>query len=391
MQQPIQQPAVQQPQPQVQQPIQQPAVQQPQPQVQQPIQQPAVQQPQVQSNRQELINQNIKHDIQNHAIRNAQNNLNDKVNNNINNIRQNIVENNVQSNINSRPENIVQYPKNTVINQPLRNNNAIRNQMRPMHNIMPPPQNTEEITDAIQTNAQKAQNMSPEQLAQFKQNLASQLTESVNLTSVSALLQKNSKMAMNKMVSMMTMATAQGMTDIKPLQDTVNIINASVSANSQNDSIQTLKNLMLLYLPWLPLQEGVGFDLDIEQDVTIPESDTFIKILITTVNYGSLNATVSLVSGNSVDIGIICSEKFPKKELFKRLQKDSTQHSMQSVIDFQQQKPQEQIETTNPKAKVNLSNVNQVNPYLLLMSHAIIRHTIELDATISIGNQPIDD
>lgn len=233
--------------------------------------------------------------------------------------------------------------------------------------------------------------MTPEELANFKKQLASQLNSNVNLSNVSAFLQKNSKIAMNKMVSMMTMATAQGMTDIKPLQETVNVINASVSASSQNDATQTLKNLMLLYLPWLPLQEGVGFDLEIEQNEETPEADTFIKILITTVNYGNLQATVSLVSTNSVDIEIVCSEKFPKKELFKRLQKDGTQHSMQTVIDIKEQKPQEQLETINPKAKVNLSNVNQINPYLLLMSHAIIRHTIEIDATISIGSQPIDD
>ena len=243
----------------------------------------------------------------------------------------------------------------------------------------------------IADNTQATQGMSSEELAKFKQNLASQLNQNVNLTNVSAMLQRNSKIAMNKMVSMMTMATAQGMTDISPLQDTVNIINASVSANSHNDSIQTLKNLMLLYLPWLPLQEGVGFDLDIEQDDDIPESDSFIKILITTVNYGNLQATVSLVTGNSVDIAIVCSKRFPKKELFKRLFKDSSQHSMRTVIDFREQKPQIQQDTINPKAKVNLANVNQVNPYLLLMSHAIIRHTIELDATMSIGPQPIPD
>ena len=64
---------------------------------------------------------------------------------------------------------------------------------------------------------------------------------------------------------------------------------------------------------------------------------------------------------------------------------------MQTAIDIKEQKPQEQIETHNAKAKVNLANVNQVNPYLLLMAHAIIRHTIELDATISLGNQPVDN
>ena len=113
--------------------------------------------------------------------------------------------------------------------------------------------------------------------------------------------------------------------------------------------------------------------------------------MITTINYGNLNAVVSLITGNSVDISITCSENFPKKELFKRLSRDGSQHSMQTAIDIKEQKPQEQIETQNAKAKVNLANVNQVNPYLLLMAHAIIRHTIELDATISIGKQPIEE
>ena len=253
------------------------------------------------------------------------------------------------------------------------------------------PQEPLENEQLEQITPNKTQEMTAEELAQFKKRLASQLNENVNLSNVSALLQKNSKIAMNKMVSMMTIATAQGMTDIKPLQDTVNIINASVSANSSNSATQTLKNLMLLYLPWLPLQEGVGFDLEIEQDEEIPEADTFIKIMITTVNFGNLHATVSLITGNSVDIAITCSEKFPKKELFKRLSKDGSQHSMQTAIDIKEQKPQEQLDTKNAKAKVNLANVNQVNPYLLLMSHAIIRHTIELDATVSIGKQPIEE
>lgn len=306
----------------------------------------------------------------------------------------------IQDKVFNKADNLVQNAKQNIRNEMLNNphkqlNNAVRNNIRHnnimFNNMQSQTAEDMEWVQQIQANNQKTQGMTPEELANFKQQLASQLNSNVNLSHVSAFLQKNSKMAMNKMVSMMTMATAQGMTDIKPLQDTVNVINASVSATSQNDATQTLKNLMLLYLPWLPLQEGVGFDLEIEQNEESIDADTFIKILITTVNYGNLQAIVSLVLGNSVDIEIVCSEKFPKKELFKRLQKEGSQHSMQTVIDIKEQKPQEQIDTINPKAKVNLSNVNQVNPYLLLMSHAIIRHTIELDATISIGSQPIDD
>lgn len=306
----------------------------------------------------------------------------------------------MQDKVFNKADNLIQNTKQHIRHEALNNphkqlNNAVRNNIRHnnimFNNMQAQTAEDMEWAQQIQANNQKTQGMTPEELANFKKQLASQLNSNVNLSNVSAFLQKNSKIAMNKMVSMMTMATAQGMTDIKPLQETVNVINASVSASSQNDATQTLKNLMLLYLPWLPLQEGVGFDLEIEQNEETPEADTFIKILITTVNYGNLQATVSLVSTNSVDIEIVCSEKFPKKELFKRLQKDGTQHSMQTVIDIKEQKPQEQLETINPKAKVNLSNVNQINPYLLLMSHAIIRHTIEIDATISIGSQPIDD
>lgn len=269
--------------------------------------------------------------------------------------------------------------------------NQVRNNIRNNPNIL-----REQImqdSDAVDEmqNFQKTQGMNAEELTAFKQKLASQLDSNVNLSRVSNLLQRNSKMAMNKMVTMMSLATSKGMGDITPLQDTINIINASVSATSQNDSTQTLKNLMLLYLPWLPLQEGVGFDLEIEQDKEEKQFDTFIKIMITTVNYGNVNAVVSLVTGNSVDISITCSEKFPKEKLLKKLQNESKQYSMQSVIDFKKQSPQEQIDTNIPKAKVNLSNVNEVNPYLLLISHAIIRYTIELDATITIGNQPIED
>ena len=91
------------------------------------------------------------------------------------------------------------------------------------------------------------------------------------------------------------------------------------------------------------------------------------------------------MSTNSVDVQIVCSEKFPKKHLLEKLNLDSRQHSMQANIDIQAQKPQLEQNVEKPKAKVNLSNVNEVNPYLLLICHAIIRHTIEIDTLTTLG------
>ena len=130
--------------------------------------------------------------------------------------------------------------------------------------IIPSPAQNENVANQIAANDQ--QGMTAEELANFKQQLASQLNQNVSLSNVSALLQKNGKLAMNKMMSMMTMVASQGIGDITPLKETMAAINSSIAATSQNDSVQTLKSLMLLYLPWLPLQEGVGFDLEIEKN-----------------------------------------------------------------------------------------------------------------------------
>ena len=58
---------------------------------------------------------------------------------------------------------------------------------------------------------------------------------------------------------------------------------------------------------------------------------------------------------------------------------------MQTVIDFKNQKNQLEQDIINPKAKVNLSNTAQINPYLLLMVHSLIRYTIEIDNIQSSG------
>ena len=287
-------------------------------------------------------------------------------------------------------ENTQQQVRQNAINTPLNQlhnmarSNIMRNSLRnSIINNTPTSVQNENVANQIAANDQ--QGMTAEELANFKQQLASQLNQNVSLSNVSALLQKNGKLAMNKMMTMMTMVASQGIGDITPLKETMAAINSSIAATSQNDSVQTLKNLMLLYLPWLPLQEGVGFDLEIEKNKEHIDSDSTIKIKITTVNYGNLQASVTLMSTNSVDVQIVCSEKFPKKHLLKKLNLDSRQHSMQANIDIQAQKPQLEQNVEKPKAKVNLSNVNEVNPYLLLICHAIIRHTIEIDTLTTLG------
>lgn len=205
------------------------------------------------------------------------------------------------------------------------------------------------------------------------------ISKNINLSSLAELIQTGGKEAMNKLVLVMAEASKQGITDVSQIKEAMKFINASVSIAAQNNPTQLLKTFMLLYLPWLPLQEGVDFDLEIETSGgNDEESETSVTILISTRNYGNVKVTLILVKGNSIDIYITCSEDFPKDELLKRIKIENKTHSIQSNVTFEQ-KIVKKNENSIPQAKIGMSNISEVNPFLLLMANAIIRHTIEID------------
>jgi len=205
------------------------------------------------------------------------------------------------------------------------------------------------------------------------------LTTNINLVTLTELIKQNGKEAMNKLILVMANASKQGLTDLSQIKDAIKFINASVSVASQENSSQILKNFMLLYLPWLPLQEGVDFDLEIENTESEEgDSQTSVTILISTKNYGNVKITLILLGGNSIDIFVNCSETFPKEELLKRINLECKNHSMQSTVVFEQ-KAIKQDENASRQAKISMSNLTEVNPFLLLMANLVIKHTIDLD------------
>lgn len=217
------------------------------------------------------------------------------------------------------------------------------------------------------------------QMQSALKNLTISSTGMINLADISAMIQSNGKDAIAKLITTMANSAKLGIQDLSQLKETAKLINASVAAASQNDSAQTMKLLMLLYLPWLPLQEGVGFDLEIETGAGSDESDSILIITITTINYGNVRATLMLETSNSVHVNIECIKEFPKDELLLRIEADEKHYSMESVVAFETSLQKANIQQEKPQAKINMSNTNEINPYLLLMAHTIIRHVIEID------------
>jgi len=207
----------------------------------------------------------------------------------------------------------------------------------------------------------------------------------IKMSDVSKLILQNGKEAVTTLILAMASASKQGLSN-EQIQETLSIINSCISMAESNNPAQSLKSLMMLYLPWLPLNEGVGFDLEItSQEGENESNDSKLTVLIQTKNFGNLKGEFTLTTSNSVDILIYCSENFPKKLLQKSLLEESTAHAMNTNIDVEEIKLKKEDNQQTQETKVNLSATNEMNPYLLLMAHAFIRYTILIDnnATLS--------
>ena len=247
--------------------------------------------------------------------------------------------------------------------------------------------------ETAQLNSDKLQNMAVQQnqAAQSKDAVALMFGSMINLPAVSEMILKNSKHAIEGLIVAMASASKHGMTS-EQINETLGIINSCVAMAESGNPAQTLKSLMLLYLPWLPLNEGVGFDLEVETDSGENESsDSKLTVLIQTRNFGNVKGVFTLSTSNSVDVYIICSESFPKTLLQKSLMEESASHAMTMTIDVEAVEPKKEETAEKPEAKVNLSATNEMNPYLLLMAHAFIRNTIYLDSNAIVEETTADE
>lgn len=233
--------------------------------------------------------------------------------------------------------------------------------------LMNLPKEMEEILLLIQNNTAKTA------------DITKLLSTNINLSMLAELIKEGGKDALNKLILVMANASKQGMTDLSQIKDAIKLINASVSVASGDNPEKILKSFMLLYLPWIPLQEGVDFNLEIENSQSeTQEAELSITILISTRNYGNVKIILFLAAGNSMNIIISCDKSFPKDELLKRIKAESQNYSIQPEVVFEQ-KTVKKDENTTPQAKISMSSITEVNPFLLLMANAVIRHTIELD------------
>jgi hypothetical protein len=223
-------------------------------------------------------------------------------------------------------------------------------------------------------------------LTQMKQRLTDDafellFTGMLNLNDLSETIKHNGKDARSRLILAMANASKQSV-DSSQISGSLKMVSESMAMEENNPS-SILKNIIQLYLPWYPLQEGVGFKLAIE---TVPNSSDFsslLKVFIQTRNYGNVNGSLILLSANNVDMNIQCNDTFPKDDLLERMKDVTVNHTIQSNITVEQ-RAQLANEVEKQQAEVNLSSTYDLNPFLLLMAHSFIKNTIVIDSSANV-------
>ena len=207
--------------------------------------------------------------------------------------------------------------------------------------------------------------------------LASLMTKELDLSKILVLLQTNGKSALEKLSKMIATMNQSGIYNTQQLKEMSVLINACIPANDASQA-QILKSLMVVYLPWLPLNESVGFNFgsDSSEEGQKNAGEDMITIIITTKSYGIVKILLyKEEQGFSMDVN--CSESFPKERFNESVKLENALHLTENPS-YTVRKDNEHNEE-NKEMKVEFSKSAKVSPQLLIIIHSIIRIITEID------------
>lgn len=225
---------------------------------------------------------------------------------------------------------------------------------------------------------QNAKNLPQGKLPQTLQN--------IDISQLMQLMQANGKDAMSKLVQITSILKKNGNIDTKQIQELQFVINACMP-NATMSNVQFMKNLILLYLPWLPIGENNNFEIEFsgseENNNSNDGADDTITILIQTENYGNVKILLVLEATNKINIIINCAKIFPKDLLLSKVNANSKEYKLETQTTINEQETIDKS-TLDKNQKVHINGASVLNPYILLMAHAIIRNVIEIDKSQSL-------
>lgn len=211
--------------------------------------------------------------------------------------------------------------------------------------------------------------------------------ENLDMSKLIKLLDGSGKTALDKLMRMTIEFNKMGIHDTSAFKELQALINACVPA-AGTLSNSALKNLMLLYLPWLPLNEQINQDDEIGGiDQSKNEKSDSLTVFITTLNYGNIKILITKDSQTSIHVFITTKEGFPKQELIREA--NISQFNVKHEIEFEEKELQLKgdEELTEPKVSLISGKSNDVNPFLVLVAKTLIKSVIDIDKKASLNKE----
>ena len=201
----------------------------------------------------------------------------------------------------------------------------------------------------------------------------------LDIAKLTVLLQTNGKGAMEKLAKMVATMHQSGIYDTKQLKEMVTLVNACIPA-SDASATQVLKNLMIMYLPWLPLNGPANFEMVSGggDDDKNSEMDDSISVVITTKNWGVVKIFVFNDSGK-YNIDLNCSEDFPKAKFNDALKIscESTSVPIDEKVIYTTRKASDTLK--NSETNVEFAKAVKISPQLLMVVYSLINIVFAID------------
>lgn len=225
-----------------------------------------------------------------------------------------------------------------------------------------------------------------------KSDLATLLLNSrLDLGKLSMFMQQNGKEALSKLFTM-TANFAQSGSVARPAQlsELIAVLNAC-TPNADTSQVQVLKNMILLYLPWLPLGEQNSFQLEIggkNSENGGEESEDSITVMIKTVNFGNVSVLIFKGENATINFNIKASSDFPKDEVTEKIKDEAKDYNVETELAYEEKESILQAEKPNAaKTEVNINTGIKINPFLILMAQTVIRVIVETDKNFSLAEK----
>lgn len=221
-------------------------------------------------------------------------------------------------------------------------------------------------------------------LAQMSKSDVAQLlmNSQMDLGKLMAFMQQNGKEALGKLFNMTAKFAPTGnMTTGAQMGELIAILNAC-TPNADTQQVQVLKNMMLLYLPWLPLGEQ-NFSIEIgttsKNGEDGADGEDTVTVLIQTVNFGNVQVLI-YNSDATINFNITAGDIFPKENIIALLKEEAKDYNVQTEMTFEKKEVLGKIQKPeNANTQVSVNTSRHINPFLILMAQSAVRIIIEVD------------